>query len=91
MSACVYHPGYRACQSCGHPMQLGQVRGCIALRRTLAPVDEHPARVTALREARALIAKHAMSTYRGGLIERSDGITEVLVDFDRAFPEALER
>ncbi len=37
-------------------------------------------------ECRALIQKHAMSTWSGGLIERSDGITEVLVDFDLKWP-----
>jgi hypothetical protein len=36
-----------------------------------------------------VIHKHAVSTYKAGLIERSDGITEVLVDFDLAFPEVL--
>jgi hypothetical protein len=37
-------------------------------------------------ECRALIQKHAQSTWKGRLIERSDGITEVLVDFDNKWP-----
>lgn len=37
-------------------------------------------------ECRALIQQHAQSTWKGGLIERSDGITEVLVDFDLKWP-----
>ncbi len=59
-------------------------------RECLAPDVPLTARTIALREARELIKKHAISTWRGGLIERSDGITEVLVDFDLQFPEGKE-
>lgn len=44
-------------------------------------------RTQALREAREVIKKHAISTWRAGLTERSDAVTEVLVDFDLEFPE----
>ncbi len=92
MTECVYHPIYRSCRNCGADMERGQVRKCLtAMYKKPEPLNgEGGARIDALREARALIQKHAMSTWRGGLIERSDGITEVLVDFDLAFPEARE-
>jgi hypothetical protein len=80
---CQYHPIFRNCVRCGREMERGAGRACVG-----APPTEPTERVKALREARALIQKHAMLTWRGGLIERSDGIAEVLVDFDLAFPEA---
>lgn len=79
-----YHPIYRTCIHCGtdqnSPREYCQPR----------PVSAAPShdRMTALREARELIRKHAISAWRGGLVDRSDGITEVLVDFDLKFPEA---
>lgn len=82
---CQYHPIYRNCVRCGREMERGAGLACVG-----APPTEPTERVKALREARWLIQKHAMSTWRGGLAERSDGITEVLVDFDIAFPEAIE-
>jgi len=89
---CHYHPIYRCCQNCGHSMEREQVRDCLSPSAVMVTDrSDQPARTTALCEARALILKHAMSTWRGGLTERSDGITEVLVEFDQAFPEALER
>ncbi len=88
MSECVYHPIYRSCRNCGADMERNQVRKCLKdLYRKPEPISE---RITALREARELIKNHAMSTWKGGLTERSDGITEVLVDFDLKFPEAKE-
>lgn len=92
MTDCVYHPIYRSCRNCGADMERGQARECsppVESPRELLN-GEGSARIDALRQARALIQKHAMSTWKGGLIERSDGITEVLVDFDLAFPEALD-
>ena len=70
-------------------MERNQVRECSPVLQSVS-ADRLDPRTRALREARALILEHATSTYRGGLIERSDGITEVLVDFDLRFPEALE-
>ncbi len=76
--------------NCVMDMERNEPRECAA--EIVPPLlnGEGSARIGALREARALIQKHAMSTWRGGLIERSDGITEVLVDFDLAFPEVLD-
>ncbi len=68
------------CETCD-----GEKNGTVTVRFTTEPTE----RTKALREARALIQQHAMSTWRGGLTERSDGITGVLVDFDLKFPEAL--
>jgi hypothetical protein len=81
---CSYHPIYLSCSKCGRDMERGQEREC-----TYAE-PPHPERVKALREARAHIKNHAVMTWNGGLTERSDGITDVLVDFDLKFPEALD-
>ncbi len=80
---CQYHPIYRNCARCGREMERGADRACVG-----APPAEPSERTRALREARELIKRHAVMTWNGGLIERSDGITEVLVDFDLHFPEA---
>lgn len=80
---CEYHPIYRNCFACGRDMERGEQRKCTAEK----PVSE---RTKALREARAVIHEHAKMTWNAGQIERSDGITDVLVDFDLKFPEARE-
>lgn len=77
---CSFNPIYRNCIHCGVTLERGALRVCTAP----APANE---RVKALREARALIAQHAQITWKSGQIERSDGITDVLVDFDLKFPE----
>lgn len=81
---CQYHPIYRKCSNCGLEMERGQEREC------QDPPPPSPIRVQALCEARALIKQHAVMCWNSGLTERSDGITEVLVEFDLKFPEALE-
>ena len=78
---CQYHPIYRNCVRCGREMERGASRACVS-----APLPEPSERVKALREARELIKRHAVMCWNGGLTERSD----VLVDFDLKFPEALE-
>jgi len=83
---CDYHPIYRSCRNCGADMERGQVRKC--LTKMYQPTPDP--RIAALRDARALILRHAQSAYRGGLVDRSNGITEVLADFDLRFPEVLE-
>ena len=89
---CSYHPIYRSCVRCGLDMDRYQERVCAPKSPSVVPSPpDRTERIQALREARELIKKHAISTWKGGLIDRSDGITEVLVDFDRAFPEALGR
>lgn len=80
---CRYHPIFRRCYQCNLDMVRGEQRECAV---TPEPSD----RVKALREARELIKLHAVMTWNGGLTERSDGITEVLVDFDLKFPEAKQ-
>lgn len=86
MRNCYYHPVYRNCLHCGHEMQREEVRLCpMPESRPPHGVSD---RVAALREARALLLMHAMSTWNGGLLERSDAITEVLAEFDLKFPEA---
>ncbi len=89
MSYCVYHPIYRTCRICGKDMERNEPRECDA--EVVPPLfnGEGSARIDALREARELIKTHAMMTWKSGQIERSDGITDVLVDFDLKFPEAL--
>lgn len=78
-----WHPIYRSCVRCG--TDKGSPRAtCEAVPVSSISAD----RVAALREARELIKKHAMSAWRGGFMDLSDGITEVLVDFDLQFPEA---
>ncbi len=89
MSECVYHPIYRVCRNCGHEMQREETRVCQAAAAPLSLADRID-RITALRETRALIKDHAVRTWKLGLTERSDGITEVLVDFDLKFPEARD-
>lgn len=80
---CSYHPLYRNCSRCGVLMDRGERRECLF-------TPEPSERVKALREARELIKSHAVMTWNGGQIERSDGITDVLVDFDLKFPEGRE-
>lgn len=84
---CQYHPIYRNCFLCGREMERGTERECWVSPPRHAPSNE---RVVALRQARALIKEHAKMTWNTGQIERSDGITDVLVDFDLKFPEAIE-
>lgn len=48
--------------------------------------DEEQAFLRGVQAARAVIASHAKSSWNGGLIERSDALTEVLVELDRTLP-----
>lgn len=104
MTTCHYHPIYRSCRDCGRDMERAQVRECIQREPTVTPPPSalqqiesiieavrQEARTVALRDARALVLLHAQLTHKGGLTERSDGITEVLVDFDLKFPRAPEQ
>ena len=74
----LWSPPYERCARCGK------------LPRQAQEPCEHE-RLKASREARSLIKQHAQMTWKTGQIERSDGITEVLVEFDRMFPEVLGR
>jgi len=87
---CQYHPIYRNCRVCGKPMERDVVRNCVLSPSPPPPVPVISERTKALREARAVIHEHAKMTWNAGLTERSDGITDVLVDFDLKFPEARE-
>lgn len=80
---CRYHPLFRSCDQCGVEMERAQQREC-------SVTPEPSERVKALREARELIKTHAVITWKSGHTERSDGITDVLVDFDLNFPEAKQ-
>ncbi len=77
---CQYHPIYRNCFTCGREMLRSDERVCTASE----PLDE---RTKALREARALIELEAKLAWRGGLVERSDALTDMLSAFDVIFPE----
>ena len=61
-------------------MVRGEERACTAEK----PVSE---RTKALREARALIELEAKLAWRGGLIERSDALADMLSAFDVIFPD----
>lgn len=77
----IWHLIYRTCVICGtdrdKPRQL-----CEPL-----PVSTNAERARALQEARALIREHAWMTWNAGQLERSDGITDLLSEFDSRFPE----
>lgn len=83
-----YHPIYRTCLNCGTDQFAP--RATCDIRPVSEPAPAVSERVRALREARELIKKHAVMTWNSGLIERSDGITDTLADFDFHFPEALQ-
>jgi len=86
---CDYNPIYRICRNCGREMERSQVRQCMAASSAHERVADRE-RTLALREARDLIKSNAVSTWKSGQIERSDGLTDLLVEFDRRFPEVLE-
>jgi hypothetical protein len=92
VSQCKRHPIYRICCNCGREMPADLDRECIApdVPTLFESSGVSPDRVAALREARHLIKTHAMMTWKSGLIERSDGITDVLAAFDEKFPEGRE-
>ncbi len=87
---CVYHPIYRVCRACGRDMERGQERECVVAQPPEQVDIESASRSKALREARELIKNHAVMTWNSGLTERSDGLTDVLVEFDLKFPEGKE-
>ncbi len=87
---CSYHPIYRNCVTCGNLLERGEVRVCVSpvgSVQSVVDLARKDERARALREARNLIKTHAVMAWNGGQIERSDGITDVLVDFDLKFPE----
>ena len=81
MTTCLYHPIYRSCQNCGRDMERAEQRECTAVHADgmFRSGPEWQARKAALREARSLIKDNAVSTWKSGQIERSDGLTDLLV------------
>ena len=91
MITCVYHPIYRSCRNCGRDLNRDQVRPCVAMPNSLAEEVVSTVRTSTLQIVRAMIQSNAQSTWKAGLTERSDALTDLLVEFDARFPEARER
>ena len=87
MNNCLYHPVYRVCRNCGKVMERSEQRVC---QEPASVTGDAASRIDALREVRALILSNAKSNWKSGLTERSDALTDLLTEFDRAFPESRE-